>query len=209
MRVAPGCPDQPELSAGDGERDALLVDDFEDGAAELPAIAGRDGSWILGWDMAATVPDPKVEFSERCAARGRGAGHFSGFSSSDWGANWTAVLRKDVNSRALGFDASAYRGISFWAALGGEAARSAEVPVGVTTMDVAWNGGVCSTCMDYYRTTIALTHSWRRFSIQFDALAQAGTGDPLVPLRREALVGFIIWPTQDFDIWIDDVRFEP
>jgi hypothetical protein len=28
-------------------------------------------------------------------------------------------------------------------------------------------------------------------------------------MRQDQLVGFIIWPLQPFDIWIDDVRFEP
>jgi hypothetical protein len=31
----------------------------------------------------------------------------------------------------------------------------------------------------------------------------------LAALRRDQLVGVIFWPDRDFDVWIDDVRFEP
>jgi len=91
----------------------------------------------------------------------------------------------------------------------GEAvALDAGILVG-TVLDVAWNGGVCTQCMDFYRTLVWLTPNWQRLLIRFDDLAQNGTGDPQVPLRRDQLVGFIVWPDRDFDVWLDDVRFEP
>ena len=80
-------------------------------------------------------------------------------------------------------------------------------------MDNAWNGGICNNaigaCMDYYATTVLLTHQWQRYVIRFQDLAQSGQGSPLLPMRKDQMVGFILWPHQDFDIWIDDIRFEP
>jgi hypothetical protein len=32
---------------------------------------------------------------------------------------------------------------------------------------------------------------------------------PQIAMRRDQLVGLIMWPNHQFDIWIDDVRFEP
>jgi len=93
--------------------------------------------------------------------------------------------------------------------VGPEAEAPYDLPVGITTLDVAWNGGVCSVCMDFYRKTVPLSSTWQRFDVPFAELAQAGTGNPLTALRRDQLVGFILWPTHAFDIWIDDVRFEP
>jgi hypothetical protein len=187
--------------------DPRLIDDFEGGDAFLPKVGGRDGAWILGSDESFDLLTAAA--STACAGRGARAGHFAGSGFSDWGANWTAVLRNTRNNTAVGYDATGYAGISFWAALGGRYSEPAPLPVGVTTLDVAWNGGVCTQCMDFYRTLVWLTPNWQRLLIRFDDLAQNGTGDPQVPLRRDQLVGFIVWPDRDFDVWLDDVRFEP
>jgi hypothetical protein len=150
-----------------------------------------------------------AEVSSHCAARGQYAGHFTGEGFTQWGANWTAVFRSSSSGSAVGYDATPYRAISFWAAVGADAESPFHVPVGLTTTDVAWNGGVCNVCMDYYRTTVELSTTWQRVVIPFDTLAQNGEGDPLMALRRDRSVGFIVWPTGEFDVWIDDVRFEP
>jgi hypothetical protein len=116
---------------------------------------------------------------------------------------------------ATPYDGRQYGGVSFFAALGGDAAGPLLTPVGLTTVDVAWNGGVCSVCMDFYGKSVELSNRWQRVALRFSELAQAGTGDPLGPLTPEELVGLIVWPkTPDlediaFDIWIDDVRFDP
>jgi hypothetical protein len=142
-------------------------------------------------------------------ARGKWSGHFAssvGFTS--WGANWTALFNAP-DSNAVPYDARAFGGISFWAAFGNLAPGEFPVPVGVTTMDNAYDGGICTVCMDFYRTTVTMTRDWRRYSVRFANMAQAGTGNPIVPMRKDQMVGFILWPgPQAFDIWIDDVRFE-
>lgn len=209
IAVGAGCPEQPERGPSQWVQnpDARLIDDFEGADLALPRVGGRDGAWILGSDDSFQVLT--AESASECAARGPRAGHFVGSGFSDWGANWTAVLRNDSSGTAVGYDATGYTGISFWAALGVDARDPVSVPVGVTTIDVAWNGGVCTQCMDYYRTLVWLTPTWQRLVIRFDDLAQSGGGVPQTPLRLDQLVGFILWPDKDFDIWLDDVRFEP
>jgi hypothetical protein len=208
IQVAEGCPDRPLRGplAHEGAPAERLIDDFEDGDSKLAPVSGRSGAWVLGSDGTGALT---VENSSRCAARGERAGHFAGDGFTDWGTNWTAVFEETSGGLAVGYDATAYGGISFWAAVGPTAEPPFELPVGVTTMDVAWNSNGCSVCMDYYRTTIALTPRWQRYEIRFDALAQEGTGDPLVSLRKDQLVGLIVWPARPFDLWIDDARFEP
>jgi hypothetical protein len=63
--------------------------------------------------------------------------------------------------------------------------------------------------MDYYATTVTLTRQWRRVEMRFSDLTQSGWGVPQIAMRRDQLVGLIMWPNHQFDIWIDDVRFEP
>jgi hypothetical protein len=208
IEVAAGCPEQPLRgpSRFADEPEQQLIDDFEHESPSLPRLGGRDGAWILGSDSTGMHLEASV--SNRCAGRGLRAGHFSGGGFSSWAANWTAVLRSQPGGMAVPYDATPYGGISFWAAVASNVATPFSLPVGVTTMDVAWNGGICTKCMDYYRTTISLDHAWQRFEFRFGELAQSGTGQPHVALRLEKFVGLIFWPDRDFDLWVDDVRFE-
>jgi hypothetical protein len=207
---APPIDDVPMEMAGVGgssnTEDLALIDDFEatDGH-RIPPIDGRDGAWVLGNDGTAMVPIN--ESTKQCAARGQRAGHFAGDGFREWGANWTAVFRATPDTTAQVYDGSRYSGISFWAAVSPQIG-SASVPLGITTIDVAWNGDVCNTCMDYYRTVREFDSVWRHYVVRFDELKQAGVGDPLLPLRKDQLVGFIFWPESPFDLWIDDMRFE-
>jgi hypothetical protein len=207
--VAPSCPEQPlrgpsRWSAEPGDQ---TIDDFEDGDDRVARVAGRNGGWVLGVDGSSAIVT--AEISSRCAGRGDWAGHLAGTGFTSWGVNWTATFIDPASGPALPYDGREYTGLSFWAAVGGGGVDPFELPVGLTTIDVAWNGGVCTTkCMDYYATTVSLSRAWRRVAISFDNLHQGGWGEPQVTMRRDQLVGFIVWPTRQFDLWIDDVRFE-
>lgn len=224
IEIAAGCPGSPVRGPDQwaGEPADRLIDDFEGADNELTKVAGRTGSWVLGTDK--TPSGVAVgETSSLCAARGAKAGHFAGEGFTDWGANWTAVfldIGSSANATALPYDGRAYSGVSFWAAAGSTAVEPLQVPVGLTTMDVAWNGGICTDrCQDFYRTVVPLTRAWQRLTFKFSDLAQAGWGSPQVAMRIDQLVGLILWPqegpdggigvNQPFDIWIDDIRFEP
>ena len=203
------CPGQPLRGPNQyvDEPEIQLIDDFESGDKHLPMEGGRDGYWVLGSDLSSgtLIAEP----SSHCVARGKWAGHFAAHGFTSWGNNWTAVFRATSSSNgAQPYDGRAYGGISYWAAFGGDNGPDFAVPLGVTTLDNAWNGGVCTSCQDFYGTTVPLTHDWRRYEIRFDTLAQSGWGSPQVPMRQDQLVGFIIYPRQQFDIWIDDLRFE-
>jgi hypothetical protein len=208
IEVAAGCPEQPLRGPLHfaGEPEQQLIDDFEHTSGSLPRVGGRDGSWVLGSDNTSTHLQASV--SDQCAGRGQRAGHLMGKGLTGWGANWTALVRNQPAGTAVPYDATPYSGISFWAAVSSNAPAPFSLPVGVTTIDVAWNGGICTKCMDFYRTKVSLDHAWQRFELRFKDLAQSGSGDPLLALRIDKLVGVIFWPTRDFDLWVDDVSFE-
>ena len=210
IEVASGCPGQPLRGPEEyaGEPADRLIDDFDDGNFSIAPVGGRDGQWIRGTDNSPTGA-LIIEVSSQCLARGKYAGHFAARGFTSWGNNWTAVFHPSSNGTAVPFDGSKYSAISFWAAFGADNGDSFDVPVGLTTMDNAWNSGGCSPCTDYYAAKVPLSHNWQRFVVPFDHMSQSGFGSPQVPMRRDQLVGFIIWPRQQFDIWIDDVRFEP
>jgi hypothetical protein len=207
ITVAEACPDQPirgPLEYAD-EPIVQLISDFESGTTNLTPVGGRDGAWVLGTDLSSVslIYEP----SGRCVGRGRWSGHFLARGFTSWGANWTAVFRS--SSTATAYDGSRYSGISFWAAIGGGSIAPQDVPVGIVTMDTAWNSSICDPCTDHYMAKVTLTSRWERKVVPFSEMAQSGRGSPLLPMRKDQMVGFIIWPTQSFDLWIDDVRFEP
>jgi hypothetical protein len=200
----------------------LLITDFEgDDHTQLAKVGHRDGSWILGNE---TNPTPTLLIAkplDDCAALGQWSGHFQLSAPTSWGANWTAVFRVYPTGTAVPYDARAYGGISFWAAFGGNNRVSEHVAFGVTTLDTAWNNGICSTsctsvstwvsqcssCNVPYLYNVSLTRDWQHYVVRFDQMAQAPPA--ATPLRRDQLVGFIMWPRQEVDLWIDEIRFEP
>jgi hypothetical protein len=216
--VMVGCPQMPvrgpeEFAFAPPE---TVIDDFEDGDLKLTPVAGRTGSWVGFGTSGATIFG---ESSNRCAARGMRAGHLTsaappGSTYVAYSANWNAVMI-DPFSEAHPWDASAYSGFSFWMATG--TSSPFQTPMGVSTVDTLPAGGVCSNpngCNDYYAIrmpsrTITLTNTWTRYVFKFADLKQFGFGIPLVPLNKSKLVSLLIWPEDEFDIWIDDVRFEP
>ena len=220
ITVAPDCPGRPFRGPEQFANEPLerLVSDFEadgtenadggtgnaDCSEKLYAIAGRDGSWARARDL--TSKAVTFEASTICAARGKCAGHFATSTPTSWGNNWTAYFRSGNGA----YDASAYGGVSFWAAFGVNNGPSFAVPFGIVTTDTAPNSSVCgANCGDDYLKGVPLTHDWQRYDLRFSDLAQAGWGTVQTPLRRDQVVGFIVWTKQQCDIWIDDVRLEP
>jgi hypothetical protein len=216
--VMPGCPEMPlrgpdEYASAPAEN---MIDDFESGDLKLTPIAGRMGSWV----GVSSGPNAQVfgEPSMRCVARGKYSGHLTSTAGpmANYPVNWNAVMI-DPFMEAHGWDASAYSGFSFWIAAGVTAQPPIETPIGVTTTDTVMGGNVCNVlggvCGDYYATQgrrLPLTRTWTRWSIKFDELTQYGFGVPQVaPLNKSKIVSIMIWPQAQFDIWIDDLRFEP
>jgi hypothetical protein len=204
IEVPMNCPDMPvrgpTAAAADVPLDQL-IDDFDDGDTSIVQVADRDGYWVFN-PVSSSIT---AHNSNDCAARDSAAGHFKAAGFGPNGANWTAYFLapgpatapNPYNAQALG-----YTGFSFWAAIGTGRAPF-PLNVGVSTMDTIPTFGA------YYGATVELTHSWQRFVVPFSDLVQTTTKLDPTPLRLEALVDFIVWPEQgQFDIWIDDLRFE-
>ena len=206
IAVERDCPERPFRGPAlyADEPSERLLSDFEDGTAELVEVANRDGSWIHGRDL--TSVSVTIGPSSDCAARGQWAGHLAASTPTSWGNNWTAFFRAPGTNSPNPYDGRSYGGVSFWAAFGGKNGPSFGVPFGIVTMDTV-RPSCGAHCDDHYMTEVTLTGDWRRYALRFDDLAQKDT--PAIPMRRDQLVGFIIWTQQQCDIWIDDVRLEP
>jgi hypothetical protein len=204
--VSSECPQKPfrgpEVFAS--EPADRLLSDFESGTTELQDVADRNGSWIHGRDL--TSVSVTIGPSMDCAARGQWAGNLAASTPTSWGNNWTAYFRAPGTSAPVAYDGRAYGGVSFWAAFGAENGPSFGVPFGIVTMDTV-RPSCSSHCDDHYMAAVTLTREWQRYELRFDDLVQEIA--PQTPMRRDQLVGFIIWTQQQCDVWIDDVRLEP
>ena len=221
IAVVPGCPDRPLRGPGRAtEPKTQLIDDFESGDGKVAQEEGRNGQWLLSTDKmtgasidagaftgATDAATSTAGVSSLCVADGLYSGHFVAVASTEWGAMWTADFHAPIPAQP--YDGSKYGGLSFWAGFDAANGPPASIRVGLVTMDTAWNGGICSTyCMDFHGIEVTPGTAWQRFEIRFDDLKQQGWGDVQAPLKRDQLVGFVLWPNHACDLWIDDIRFE-
>ena len=235
-----GCGDS-KGAAADGGVDATLtalcdtpapgtldfIDDMEDGDALILVRAGRGGaSWYTYHDTTTGVLDPPMGTQPsmsmikggRCAVSQR-AMRVTGSGFMDWGSGFGLDFKgtfADGTYKAAVYDASATRGITFWARVGDPSVAS--IRLGVGDQWSIPDGGNCdvsimngpTACYDVFGTTVNMTTVWQRFSFEWGQLSQRAFGltRPTLDTANLMSVHFDIEPAAPvFDIWIDDVAF--
>lgn len=218
---APTASAQPAAAKADGELRACmgslepaedgLIDDFEDGNAQVASLAGRDGYWWLARDNQGsqfTTPEGAFAVSDGGADSAK-AIHVVGKtvtgSNDAWGVEFGTNF---LLAKGGLYDASKYAGVSFRAKASG---GPTHVRVSLGDVNTHADAGVCTTCWNHFRKDFTLTDEWQTFTLRFTDLAQRdGWGDPrpktLTPNELVA-VSFAIDGGQAFDVWVDDVKF--
>jgi hypothetical protein len=198
--------------------DLLLIDDMEDGDAEICKSGKRDGYWYVVDDNTSTnlTPAAGTTFVQTAIPGGRGTSHqaarFTGSGFTSWGA------QMGFSSNA--YDASQVGGIKF--SMKSDVPVIVGFPIPATSPASETAGGTCQDsptardCDEHFAFTVgASDNAWVERTVPFAALRQTapfhGIGN-LIP-------GSAMWdPSQllgiyfgthlsTFDIWIDDVRF--
>lgn len=216
--AAEGC-DLLEVMPGES-LDLSLIDDMEDGDIEIPEGDGmrlRSGSWFTYNDlspMGVQVPDPDHAADlvvaldpPRPGSDGEMAIHTSANDEfTEYGAG------VGVHLQTTGYyDASEYRGITFWARV--EEGSSRLLVVTLTDRQVLPEGGKCGgegqpPCHDPFHTTVTLSTEWKDFKVPMACLAQSGFGVfPSLLVTELESISFSFAASKAFDIWIDDVHF--
>jgi hypothetical protein len=186
-----------------------LIDDAEDGNAQLYPSQGRDGNWFtLGLSQQLKVEPPKN--GPFVMTMG---GHQSRYASrvrclTRTGRDGRCGIGFDFRAEGKPFDASAYGGISFWARRGPNA--NASVTLHVQDAQTDRRSELCSTCGQHRGTTIQLTDRWTLYEIAFSELrTKEGATSATLPLIRGLYT--VTWDIAlskgDYELWIDDVRF--
>jgi hypothetical protein len=228
----------PNLAAGNrcavpaqvfkGMGNEPLIDDMEPTPGEtmechkIRAVDGRQGIWNFGKD--ATSPNGAVTFKLEAPGAGGKAGstraiRFNGQGLNGYGGYLATPL-------APCYDASAYKGISFW--MKGDPAKAPFVKVAILTpySSLADEGGKCvqgagagNECYDHFAVPLfRVASTWTRYSITWQQLGQAGWGQkiPTTVQPEKEIIGISfspVWsndaaPNKSFDFALDDISFE-
>lgn len=223
---AGGSPAGGAPNGGAGSVLYSMIDDMENPDLYIPNTDDRQGFWSLAND--GTVggkqgPSPLL-MSPIPGGRDGSVNAFhttaSGFSTS--GA-WAVIdLNRKGATRAT-YDASAYKGLHFWAKVDG----SSPVDVHLAMLDVHTDpaGKLCCTaanacaatggnianglCYDHFTRDLTLTKAWAEYTINFTGMSQLGWGDNNVTAVDAAKIYAIqiSWTSAAMDLWIDDIAF--
>lgn len=197
--------------------DLSMIDDMEDG--NLQILPGddmnppRSGDWFMDNDGSPEgIHEPDIEADlmtsldpprgdSRMALHTRANDRFTAYGAS------VAVFLNDDDF----YDASGYRGITFWARA--EEGSSRRLKVMFIDRQTRPTGGICDEaageCYDHFHRPVTLTSDWKHFKIPAECLKQGGYGKQFDAPLLDQLWGlyFSFEANQAFDIWIDDVAF--
>ena len=192
---------------------SLVIDDFEDGDADILRQQGRTGAWYVANDRGGmqTPPDgmqllPSALLPARSGSA-RGAHTFGG-PFPTWGAlvGFPFVANGPAGTP---YDLSGYKGVRLWLRSGATAAFAAKQVRFSLRTPATVPGGGCTMCNDHFSAVIPLTAQWARVELPFASLKQAGYGRPVVAsldLAHALGIELIFAQNVSFDLWIDDVE---
>jgi hypothetical protein len=201
-----------------------VISTFEDGTGAVNQAAGRGGGFYMfndGTGMQTPAPGglPDAAHMDRCG--GMYALCMSGKNFTMWGAGMGTDLGPTAKTADGGmgaktaYDASAYKGIAFWA----KANPGSAVAIRVSLKDknTAPEGGVCDAkmtsgamaCNDDWGKSISLTTDWKPYTLLWADLRQAGWGAAYsaFDVKHAYSVQLQVNKGLDFDLCIDDLIF--
>ncbi|HMI90466.1 MAG TPA: hypothetical protein VK509_03840 [Polyangiales bacterium] len=207
-----------------------VVSTFEDGTGSVNQTAGRGGGFYMFNDMTAgamQTPPPGTLPPARMAARcgGMFALCMAGKGFATWGAGMGTDLGMTAGGAATdggtgmgtksAYDASAYKGISFWAKANPGSAVA--VRVNVKDASTAPEGGVCDAamssgaeaCNDDWGKNLNLTTEWAPYTLLWTELRQSGWGKAASAFdsKKAYSIQFQVNKGLEFDLCIDDLAF--
>lgn len=186
-------------------------------------VAGRGGGFYMfndgtGMQKPPTGGLPDATHVMRCESTFALCTSGSGFTT--WGAGFgtdlgqVAKLADGGMGKKTAYDASAYKGVSFWAK-----SNSASVSVRLSVKDknTAPEGGVCDAmmtsgamaCNDDWGKSFTFTSDWKPYTLMFSEMRQSGWGAAYsaFDVKDAYSIQFQVNKGIDFDLCIDDLAF--
>jgi hypothetical protein len=189
-----------------------LIDNADDGNAEILKSEGRSGKWYTYVDTSGSTIEPAVGSAFAMAPGGVGsqgmAAHVQGKVTR--GGEVFCGMGLDFTDSKQPYDASRYGGVAFYGKKGPGSIAKVHVKIPDVNTDPA--GKVCTKCSNDFGALFDLTDDWVRYEIPFYlAQQEKGWGNPQPEsIASDQLYG-IKWqvsvPASKYDIWVDDVTF--
>lgn len=206
-------PDMAKTEAGAACGPEALIEDGEDNNNQVIVQDGRAGYIYTYMDPEGTTISPKAGseggifemtsggFNSAYAMRMSGTVANAKIVYAGMGLNFTDP--KDL------YDATKYKGISFYAKKGPGATNTVRVKIPDVNTDP--DGGTCGNCYNDFGMDIKLTEEWQQFIIPFDRLKQEpGWGSPRpagVATDKMFALQFQVKKPGAYDVWVDDMAF--
>jgi len=183
-----------------------LIDDLEDGDTQIAKKEGREGYWFTFADTEGSTIKPKGNFEAGPGGATPGSKHAArvkGKIAPSGKSLFVGVGFAFLNPKGK-YDASKYKGISFWAK--GPGKVRFEAP----DVSTAPEGDKCTDCYNNFGAVLYLSAEWQRYTVPFEKMSQQpGWGDRAPEVSKSALFG-VQWqfstPGADYDIWVDDIE---
>jgi len=198
-----------------------IVATFEEGTGAVLQAGGRGGGFYMfndGTGMQTPPPGmlPPATKIDRCGSTY--ALCMSGKNFMTWGAGMGTDFAPTSAGMGMGakqtYDASAYKGVAFWAKSN---SATASVRVGFKDKNTAPEGGQCDAmatsgaqaCNDDWGKAISFTNAWQPVTLLFSDLTQAGWGKAFTAFDNKAVYSIQLQVSQgvEFDLCIDDLVF--
>lgn len=184
---------------------SFVIDDFEDGNSQAPAIEGRSAvSWFAAGDNSLDGSVPSLTVESVTGGPSARAAHLRGGAYTSWGSLMGLNFATNSSYQTCPYDLTTYTALELWV----RATGVSSIQVGLSTQEteIAQYGGTCtSDCGDHFRTAVPVTGTWTKHVVQFANLKRSAGGCSLNPSHVLTLQ-ISAPPGQPYDLWLDDLR---
>jgi hypothetical protein len=211
-------------SAGGPAVDPNLIDDFEDNDKLIAFVNSprRDGIWDTNNDMTVGAVQTPVPMSFKPSLLGADAPYAGDmYAAHSTGKGFTTYAYMNVSMRAVAdyaltpvYDASAYKGVSFLAKVSAASYKAMRVRFVSGDTDprlkkCTVGAATATACYNHYYDPVTLTTTWAQYTIDFASFIQGGDGqlNPTIDLKEMFGLEFYFNGANDYDLWLDDLRF--
>jgi endoglucanase len=196
-------------------RDVGLIADGENNSNQIADIQNRGGYWYTFVDDAGSKVVPEAgknggtfQMTEGGANGTKYAAHMSG-TVGGGSAVYVGMGFNFVDPKGA-YDASKYKGITFWAKKGPGSADKVKLKVPDASTDP--DGKVCKECFNDFGMDITLNDEWTQYTIPFYAMKQDPTWGSPHPASIDSSKIYGVQfqfnqAGQPFDMWLDEVEF--
>lgn len=195
-------------------KDEGLISDGENNSNQIADIKHRGGYWYTFSDDLNTQVVPETGKKGGTFAMTAGGANGTKFAArmsgtvGTGGNTYAGVGLNFVDPKGM-YNASKYKGVTFWAKAGpGTGNVRLKVPDVATEPD----GKVCKECFNDFGMDLKLTSEWTKYTIPFTSMKQLkGWGSPHTDGIEAGKLFGMQWqvnePGAQFDIWIDEIEF--